>query len=132
MQRSDGKPHALPFVPVAARPRTHDQASRGRGFALPTFPTRLNLAMTEPPLDPWMTSSRGPFLTLNTGGPLSGIVTITALPERGAHLIVDANWRTIHGEPRTASTAIDGYSAARELAHEWADQLAAGYEPDPT
>jgi hypothetical protein len=37
--------------------------------------------MNEPPLEPWMTSSRGPFLTLNAGGPLSGIVTITALPE---------------------------------------------------
>jgi len=86
VQRSDGKPHALPFEPVAARPRAHDQASRGRPFALPTFPIRFNVAMSEPPLDPWMTSSRGPFLTLNAGGPLSGIVTITALPEQGAHL----------------------------------------------
>ena len=88
--------------------------------------------MTEPPLEPWMTSSRGPFLTLNAGGPLSGIVTITALPEEGAHLIVDANWRTIHGEPRTASAAIEGYNAARKLAHEWAGQLAAGHQPEPT
>jgi hypothetical protein len=30
-----------------------------------------------------MTSSRGPFLTLNAGGVLSGSVTIIALPERG-------------------------------------------------
>ena len=88
--------------------------------------------MTEPPLEPWMTSSRGPFLTLNAGGPLSGIVTITALPEQGAHLVVDAHWRTIHGEPRTASGAIEGYNAARKLAHEWAGQLAAGREPEPT
>jgi hypothetical protein len=79
-----------------------------------------------------MTSSRGPFLTLNAGGPLSGIVTIKALPERGAHLIVEAHWRTIHGEPRTASAAIEGYNAARKLAHEWAGQLAAGHEPEPT
>ena len=88
--------------------------------------------MTEPPLDPWMTSSRGPFLTLNAGGTLGGIVTITALPEQGAHLVVEGNWRTIHGEPRTASTAIDGYNAARKLAHEWAGQLAAGHGPEPT
>jgi hypothetical protein len=88
--------------------------------------------MTEPPLEPWMTSSRGPFLTLNAGGPLSGIVTITALPAQGAHLVVDANWRTIHGEPQTASAAIEGYNAARKLAHEWAGQLAAGREPEPT
>jgi hypothetical protein len=97
-------------------------ASRGH-------PLRFNPAMTEPPLEPWMTSSRGPFLTLNAGGPLSGIVTITALPEQGAHLVVEGNWRTIHGEPRTASAAIEGYNAARKLAHEWADQLAAGHEP---
>ena len=76
-----------------------------------------------------MTSSRGPFLTLNAGGVLSGIVTITALPEPGAHLVVDAHWRTIHGEPRTASAAIEGYNAARKLAHEWASKLAAGREP---
>jgi hypothetical protein len=76
-----------------------------------------------------MTSSRGPFLTLNAGGPLSGIVTITALPGQGAHLVVDARWRTIHGGPRTASAAIEGYNAARALAHEWAGQLAAGREP---
>ena len=76
-----------------------------------------------------MTSSRGPFLTLNAGGVLGGIVTITARPEQGAHLIVDAHWRTIHGEPRTASAAIEGYNAAREVAHEWAGQLAAGHEP---
>ena len=87
--------------------------------------------MTERPLDPWMTSSRGPFLTLNAGGVLSGIVTITALPEQGAHLVVDAHWRTIHGEPRTASAAIEGYNAARALAHEWAGQLAAGRQPEP-
>jgi len=85
--------------------------------------------MTEPPLEPWMTSSRGPFLTLNAGGPLSGIVTITALPVQGAHLIVEAHWRTIHGEQRTASAEIEGYNAARALAHEWAAELAAGGEP---
>jgi hypothetical protein len=88
--------------------------------------------MTEPPLEPWMTSSRGPFLTLNAGGPLSGIVTITALPEQGAQLVVDAHWRTIHGEPRTASAEVEGYNAARKLAHAWAGQLAAGHEPTPT
>jgi hypothetical protein len=90
---------------------------------------RFNPAMTEPPLEPWMTSSPGPFLTLNAGGPLGGIVTLTALPEQGAHLIVDAHWKTIHGEPRTASAAIEGYNAARKLAHDWAGQLAAGREP---
>ena len=88
--------------------------------------------MTEPPLEPWMTSSRGPFLTLNAGGPLSGVVTITALSVRGAHLIVEAHWKTVHGERQTAAAEIEGYNAARVLAHEWAGQLAAGREPEPT
>jgi hypothetical protein len=87
--------------------------------------------MTERPLEPWMTSSRGPFVTLNAGGALGGVVTITALPAEAAQLIVEANWRTIHGEPRTASAAIEGYKAAQALAHDWADQLAAGREPTP-
>jgi len=85
--------------------------------------------MTEPPLEPWMTRSRGPFLTLNAGGPLNGLVTITALSVRGARLIVDAHWKTIHGEQRTASAEIEGYNVARALAHEWAAELAAGDEP---
>jgi len=85
--------------------------------------------MTEPPLEAWMTSSRGPFLTLNAGGPLNGLVTITALSVRGARRIVDAHWRTIHGEQRTASAEIEGYNVARALAHEWAAELAAGDEP---
>jgi hypothetical protein len=79
-----------------------------------------------------MTSSHGPFLTLNAGGTLGGIVTITALPEQGARLIVEAHWKTIQGEPRTASAAIEGYNSARALAHLWASQLAAGQEPEPT
>ena len=55
-----------------------------------------------------MTSSRGPFLTLNAGGPLGGIVTITALSVQGAHLIVEAHWKTVHGERQTASVEIEG------------------------
>ena len=124
--RTASAPEPSEEQPLATPP---DAASLRRGG----HPLRFNLAMTEPPLEPWMTSSRGPFLTLNAGGPLSGIVTITALPEQGAHLIVEAHWRTIHGEPRTAaSAAIEGYNAARKLAHEWAGQLAAGHEPEPT
>src|ERR1039458_2810810 len=109
--------------------------SSGRGTE--TTPARHKIRlqsplMTERPLDPWMTSSRGPFRTRNAGGQLGGIVTITALPEHGAHLIVEAHWKTIHGEPRTVSAAIEGYNAARALAHEWAARLAAGREPEPT
>jgi len=45
-------------------------------------------------------------------------VTITALSVRGAHLIVEAYWKTVHGERQTAAAEIEGYNAARVLAHE--------------
>ena len=124
--RRDGRPAHLNVRVTQRLPRPRTPPSCVAGAPI------FNPAMTEPPLDPWMTSSRGPFLTLNAGGTLRGIVTITALPEQGAHLVVEANWKTIHGEPQTTSASIDGYNAARELAHEWADQLAAGREPEPT
>ena len=46
-------------------------------------------------------------------------------------LLVEATWKN-NGEPRTASQTIDGYAAARNLAHDWADKLAAGREPQAT
>jgi hypothetical protein len=57
-----------------------------------------------------------------------GIVTITARPEQGAHLIVEAAWKD-DGDPRSTSQTVEGYDAARALAHKWADQLAAAREP---
>jgi hypothetical protein len=47
-------------------------------------------AVTDPserPLEAWETSAEGPYLTIRTGGPLDGLVTITAtgiasFPER--------------------------------------------------
>jgi hypothetical protein len=57
---------------------------------------------------------------------LDAAVTITAVDTED-RLHVEANW-TRDGQPRSASTAVDGASA-QALAHEWADQLAAGGEP---
>ena len=78
--------------------------------------------------DAWMTSSAGPFLTMNAGGRLEGVVTISVATE-GAHpLLVEAAWKC-NGDPRSTSATVTGYDAARALAHEWADELAAGREP---
>ena len=86
--------------------------------------------MTEPPLEPWMTSSAGPFVTIKPGGPLHGVVTISVTPDNAEHpLIVDATWKPLDSDPRSLSQPIDEYNAARKLAHEWADQLAAGHKP---
>ena len=90
------------------------------GGSLPEVPDRA--------LDAWMTSSAGPFLTMNAGGPLEGVVTIAVATEGSDQLLVEAAWKC-NGDPRSTSATVTGYDAARALAHQWADQLAAGREP---
>jgi hypothetical protein len=86
--------------------------------------------MPERSLEPWMTSSAGPFVTIKPGGPLHGVVTISVAPDNAEHpLIVDATWKPLDSDPRSLSQPVDEYTAARKLAHQWADQLAAGREP---
>jgi hypothetical protein len=86
--------------------------------------------MPARPLEPWMTSSAGPFVVIKPGGPLHGVVTISANTENDKPpLVVDATWKPLDGDPRSASQTVAEYNAARKLAHEWADQLAAGREP---
>ena len=75
-----------------------------------------------------MTSSAGPFLTMNAGGPLQGVVTISVATEGAKQLLVEAAWKC-NGDPRSTSATFTGYDAARALAHQWAHQLAAGHEP---
>jgi hypothetical protein len=77
----------------------------------------------------WMTSAPGAFVTMRPGGPLDGSVAISAGGE--GRLLVEATWKN-GGEPRIVSRSIEGYEAARDLAHDWADKLAAGREPEPT
>ena len=76
----------------------------------------------------WMTSAPGAFMTMRPGGPFDGSVAISVGNE--GRLLVEATW-TNDGEPRTASRSIEGYEAARDLAHDGADKLAAGQEPEP-
>jgi hypothetical protein len=75
-----------------------------------------------------MTSAPGPFLTIRAGGPFDGVVTIMVAPDGADALLVEASWER-DGEPRSASVTVTGYDAARSLAHEWADRLAAGRDP---
>ena len=79
-----------------------------------------------------MTSASGPFVSIKPGGPLQGVVTISVAPEGAERpLVVDATWKPLDSDPRSVSQPVDEYTAARRLAHEWADQLAAGHEPTP-
>jgi hypothetical protein len=77
-----------------------------------------------------MTSSAGPFVTIKPGGPLHGVVTISVAPDTAEHpLIVDATWKPLDSDRRSVSQTVNEYNTARKLAHQWADQLAAGHGP---
>ena len=115
---------------AATAPGRATYARRG-GFSFQVSRPRLfTPAMPERPLEPWMTSSAGPFVTIKPGGPLHGVVTISVAPEGAERpLVVDATWKPLDSDPRSVSQPVDEYTAARRLAHQWADQLAAGREP---
>ena len=70
-------------------------------------------------------------VTIHAGGPLDGVVTITALPGHHAHSLVEAHW-TQDGERRSDSVEIDDDEAALEVARHAAGELAAGVPPDLT
>ena len=81
-----------------------------------------------PDLEPWQTDAAGPFVTIRPGGPLEGIVTLTAIAEGHGRTLVEALW-TEGGISHSASVDAS-YEDARALAHEAADALAAGRAPD--
>jgi hypothetical protein len=76
------------------------------------------------------TYASGPFLSIRTGGPFNGVVTITAVADGDGRVLVEAAWTREH-EPQSASRIVTGYDPARTLAQQWADQLAGGTEPLP-
>ena len=78
------------------------------------------------PIEPWMTSAAGPFLTVRPGGPFNDV--LVAVSAAGGRLRVEASWK-VNGESRSTSQTLDSYDIARALAHEWADLLVIGREP---
>lgn len=86
--------------------------------------------MPDRQLDSWMTSAPGPFLTIKAGGSLNGVVTIMVATDGPDSVAVEATWKR-DGDPQSVSGTVTGYDLARTLAHKWADQLAAGREPEP-
>lgn len=84
-----------------------------------------------PDLDPWQTDAAGPFLTIRAGGPLDGVVTLTAIPDGHGRTLVEAAWLDGGRTSRsTCSVEVESYEEARTLAREAADALADGREPD--
>jgi hypothetical protein len=80
----------------------------------------------------WQTDAPGPFVTtIRAGGPLDGVVTITAIADGHGRALVEASWAQ-DGQPSSDSVEVETYDAAREIARTIADQLAAGTPPDLT
>jgi len=42
--------------------------------------------------EPWETNAPRPLVTIRAGGPLDGVVTITAIPEGNGRSLVEASW----------------------------------------
>lgn len=85
----------------------------------------------NPDPEPFETSSLGPFVTIRAGGPLQGVVTLTAIAEGHGRSVVEASWIE-DGHGHADRVEVDSYEQARLLAHSIADQLAAGTPPDLT
>jgi hypothetical protein len=75
----------------------------------------------------WETSAPGPYVTIRAGGPLDGLVTLTATGSDG-RVIVEASWGMPHLRSSATAERV-GHAAADELAQAWANELAAGREP---
>jgi hypothetical protein len=76
----------------------------------------------------WETSVPGPYVTIRAGGPLDGLVTITATGSEG-RVMVEASWGSAHSRASMWSERV-GHAAADELAQAWANQLVVGREPE--
>jgi hypothetical protein len=82
---------------------------------------------SDRPLESWESSAPGPYLTIRTGGPLDGLVTITATGSEG-RVTIEATWGVPHLRSSVTAERV-GHRAADGLAQAWANELAAGREP---
>jgi hypothetical protein len=80
-------------------------------------------------LQPSETNSRGPLVTIRAGGPLDGVVTITAIGgRREGRSVVEASW-TNDGQRHSQSLEAATYAMARAIAQAAANQFAVGKPP---
>ena len=76
---------------------------------------------------PGRPSAPRPFVTIRAGGPLDGVVTITAIDGVG-RCLVEATW-TLNGEAYSESLEAATYDMARPIAQAAANQFAIGKRP---
>ncbi len=87
--------------------------------------------MTTDRAPSWQTDAPGPFLTIRPGGPLDGVITITAIAGGHGRSLVGASW-TQDGHRHSDAVEVETYEHARELANFIAKELAEGTPPDLT
>jgi hypothetical protein len=85
--------------------------------------------MSDP--EQWQTNAPRPFVTIRAGGPLDGVVTITAIAGRNGRSLVEAAW-TQDGEVCSESLEAATYNIARAIAQAAANQFALGKPPKLT
>ena len=85
--------------------------------------------MTDRPVEAWETRAPGPFVTIRAGGPLDGVVTITAIAGANGRSVVEAAW-TQDGEAYSESLEAATYDIARAIANAAANQVAVGRRPN--
>ena len=81
------------------------------------------------PAQPWETNAPAPFVTIRAGGPLDGVVTITAIVGGNGRSVVEAAW-TQDGEACSESLEAATYDIARAIANAAANQFAVGKRPN--
>jgi metal-dependent amidase/aminoacylase/carboxypeptidase family protein len=79
-------------------------------------------------LEAWETNAPGPFVTIRAGGPLDGVVTITAIAGGNGRNLVRAAW-TQDGQARSESLEAATSDMARAIANAAANQFAVGRRP---
>lgn len=84
--------------------------------------------MADRILEAWETSATGPFVTIRAGGPLDGVVTITAITGGKGRSLVRAAW-TQDGQTRSESLVAATSDMARAIANAAANQFAVGKRP---
>jgi len=81
--------------------------------------------------EPRETGAHAALVTIRAGGPLEGVVTLTAIAGGHGRTLVEAFW-TQEGHARSDSVEVESYEHAQTVAQEVADELAAGRAPDLT
>jgi hypothetical protein len=107
-------------LPASVGPTTRGPGSAGPGTVLGVSPGDS---------ESWQTDAPGPFVTLRAGGPLDGVVTITAIADGHGRTLVEAAW-VQDGHAHSDSVEAETYESARVIAREAVDDLAAGPAPD--